>query len=409
MKIEISHSGKPLKGELKITGSKSESNRMLILKALYPNIELENLSNSDDTRLLQQALKTTTGIVDIHHAGTAMRFLTAYFASREGTDVILTGSTRMKERPVKLLVEALRNLGAEITYVENPGFPPLEIRGKKLQRSNVGVEANISSQYISALMLIAPSLPDGLEIDLKGIVTSTPYILMTLELLKSLGINGNFKSNRIQIEPAERVNSKTIKIESDWSSASYFYSLAGISDNANITLSNYRESSLQGDCCLKEIYKKFGVTTIFDGNTITLVKESGTKPKRIVENLQNAPDIAQTIAVTCLALGVECELTGLHTLKIKETDRLLALQTEMEKFGARVKITGDSLKLYPGSTLAKDISVATYNDHRMAMAFAPLALKVPLQIEDAGVVSKSYPEFWEDLEKLGFSALRSSQ
>lgn len=409
MNIELSHSGTPLKGKLKITGSKSESNRMLILKALYPNIELENLSNSDDTNVLQQALKTDTGIVDIHHAGTAMRFLTAYFASKEGTDIILTGSTRMKERPVKLLVEALQNLGAEISYIDNPGYPPLKILGKKLKRSNVGVQANISSQYISALMLIAPSLPDGLEIDLKGVVTSTPYILMTLELLKALGIKGDFKNNRIQIDPADKITSKTIKIESDWSSASYFYSLAGISNNATIILSNYRESSLQGDCCLKEIYKKFGVTTIFDGDTITIIKEAGTKPKRIVENLQNAPDIAQTVAVTCLALGVECELSGLHTLKIKETDRLLALKTEMEKFGARVKITGDSLNLSPGKTLAENISVATYNDHRMAMAFAPLALKVPLQIEDAGVVSKSYPDFWEDLQKLGFTALKSSQ
>lgn len=409
MNIHLSHSMQSLQGDLKITGSKSESNRMLILKALYPNIILENLSNSDDTTVLKNALEKAEGTIDIHHAGTAMRFLTAYFASREGCDVILTGSKRMKERPIKLLVTALQKLGAHIEYTENEGFPPLRIKGKKLRENRVTVEANISSQYISALMLVAPSLPDGLEIDLKGIVTSTPYILMTLELLQNLGIEGSFENNRILIGPTTQVTTKTIRIESDWSSASYFYSLAGISNNADIKLSNYRESSLQGDSCIVRIYKKFGVETTFEGDTVYIKKHSSLKPKRIVENLQNAPDIAQTIAVSCLALGVECELSGLHTLKIKETDRLLALKNEMEKFGARVNITNDSLHLFPAKDLKKDILVETYNDHRMAMAFAPLALKVPLQIEDAGVVSKSFPDFWEDLEKLGFTTLSSSQ
>ncbi len=409
MKIQLSHSQKDLKGELQITGSKSESNRVLILQALNPGITLENLSNSDDSRVMQEALKRDSGTVDIHHAGTAMRFLTAYFAAKKGCEVILTGSNRMKERPVKLLVEALKELGADISYLEQEGFPPLKIIGKELRKSFVSVKANISSQYISALMLIAPSLPEGLEIQLDGTITSTPYINMTLELLHFLGIQGDFTGNEISIQPRKSLGAKVVKIESDWSSASYFYSLAAISETADLKLSNYRKTSLQGDSRIAEIYKQFGVVTRFEGNSIILEKRPCKKPRRIIENLQNAPDIAQTIAVTCLALGIECELSGLHTLKIKETDRLVALKTEIEKLGARVKITKDSLQLFPVKELKMNISIATYNDHRMAMAFAPLALKVPLEIEDAGVVSKSYPGFWEDMEHLGFSLVKPSE
>ncbi|MFN4763801.1 3-phosphoshikimate 1-carboxyvinyltransferase [Gillisia sp. Q332] len=409
MKIQLSHSQKNLKGDLQITGSKSESNRVLILQALYPGIRLENLSNSDDSRVMQEALQRDSGTVDIHHAGTAMRFLTAYFAAKKGCEVVLTGSKRMKERPVKLLVDALKDLGAEISYLEQKGFPPLKISGKELKKSFVSVKANISSQYISALMLIAPSLPEGLEILLEGTVTSTPYIEMTLELLHFLGIEGDFKGNKINIQPKKSLGQKKVKIESDWSSASYFYSLAAISETADLKLSNYRRTSLQGDSCIAEIYKHFGIVTRFEGNSIILEKRPCKKPRRIIENLQNAPDIAQTIAVTCLALGIECELSGLHTLKIKETDRLVALKTEMEKLGARVQITEDCLKLFPAKMLNKNISIATYNDHRMAMAFAPLSLKVPLEIEDAGVVSKSYPGFWEDLQQIGFSLVKPSK
>ncbi len=409
MNIQLSHTRNTLEGNLEITGSKSESNRMLILQAQFPQIILENLSNSDDTKVLQKALKSKTGTIDIHHAGTAMRFLTAYYASLPGSDVILTGSERMKERPVKLLVEALGDLGANITYLQDEGFPPLRISGKKFTENSVLVKANISSQYISALMLIAPSLPDGLEIILEGQVTSVPYITMTLDLVNSLGIKGTFNNKVIQIEHTSTIEPVTVKIESDWSSASYFYSLAAICDTAHLRLSNFRDNSLQGDSCLVEIYKHFGISSSFEGDTLILDKRPCKKPRRIHENLQNSPDIAQTIAVTCLALGVECELDGLHTLKIKETDRLVALKTEMEKFGGKVKITDDSLRLIPPAVLNKNVTVRTYNDHRMAMAFAPLALKVPLSIEDAGVVSKSYPEFWEHLEKLGFSVVKANQ
>ena len=402
MKVCLSHSTSILQGDLKITGSKSESNRVLILQALYPEIKIENPSNSDDTVVLAKALSQHEATIDIHHAGTAMRFLTAYFASQEGKKVVLTGSKRMKERPIKLLVDALKSMGADIEYANEKGYPPLKITGKKLKADVVKLKANISSQYISALMLIAPSLPNGLKINLEGQITSAPYIAMTLEILKFVGVQGNFSNNTIHISPIKDLPSKTIHIESDWSSASYFYSLVAISESAEIKLSNYRKSSLQGDSCISEIYKKLGVQTVYEENSISLKKVAHKKPKCINENLQNSPDIAQTLAVTCLALGIECKLQGLHTLKIKETDRLVALKTEMEKFGAKVKITGNSLYLSSSENLKENIPVATYNDHRMAMAFAPLALKVPLEIQDAEVVSKSYPEFWDHLKNLNF-------
>ena len=407
MTLSVSHNQTNLNAELKITGSKSESNRLLILQALYPGIQIDNLSNSDDTVVLKKALEKGNGTIDIHHAGTAMRFLTAYFATREGCEVEITGSKRMKERPVKLLVDALQTMGADIEYVNQAGYPPLRIRGKRLHAGSVKLQANVSSQYVSALMLIGASLPKGLEIILDGRITSTPYILMTLEILQHAGIKGNFKDDRIFIEPVDSLAPATIAVESDWSSASYFYSIAAISNTAEIKLSNYRKTSRQGDSCLARIYRHFGVETRYEGDSIILKKNNTKRSRRINEDLRNSPDIAQTIAVTCLALGMECELEGLHTLKIKETDRLQALKNEMEKFGASVRITNDCLQLFQCEKLNEGVHVETYNDHRMAMAFAPLALKVPLFVEDAGVVSKSYPDFWKDLEKLGFKTSES--
>ena len=308
----------------------------------------------------------------------------------------------MKERPIRLLVDALQRMGADIQYKNEVGFPPLIIKGKRLHVDSVKLKANISSQYISALMLIGGSLPNGLEIILEGQVTSTPYILMTLEILKQAGVEGNFKDDRIYIAPVEKLQPVSIAVESDWSSASYFYSIVAISESAEIKLSNYRKDSRQGDSCLAEIYKHFGVQTEYSKKSILLKKEKMKRSIRIQEDLRNSPDIAQTIAVTCLALGMECVLEGLHTLKIKETDRLQALKNEMEKFGARVHITDDCLHLLPTKTLDKDLLIETYNDHRMAMAFAPLAIKTSFSIKDAGVVSKSYPDFWKDLKELGF-------
>ncbi|NDV15480.1 3-phosphoshikimate 1-carboxyvinyltransferase [Muricauda sp. TY007] len=387
-----------------ITGSKSETNRSLLLQALFPNIKIENLSNSDDGAVMQKGLAKSTGEVDIHHAGTAMRFLTAYFASQEGKQVVLTGSQRMQERPIKVLVEALRSLGADIDYAKEEGYPPLKIFGKKLEKSQVSLPANISSQYISALLLIAPSLENGLELELIGKITSVPYIKMTLALLGQIGVQTAFEGNIIKVSAKESVADITLVVESDWSSASYFYSIAAMSEiGTEIQLSSYKESSLQGDSVLANIYKDFGVQTKFSNNTILLKKTSEVKSAHLEYNLSNAPDIAQTIAVTCLGLGIGCHLTGLHTLPIKETDRLAALQTELGKFGATVDIDSESLTLQPQSNLKSEVAVDTYNDHRMAMAFGPLALKADFVVNDAEVVSKSYPDFWNDLKTLGFS------
>jgi 3-phosphoshikimate 1-carboxyvinyltransferase len=388
---------------VRITGSKSETNRSLLLQALYPQINIENLSNSDDGEVMQKGLKIATGEVDIHHAGTAMRFLTAYFASQPGKEVVLTGSERMQERPIKVLVEALRTLGADIQYVKNEGYPPLKIGGKKLEQSKVSLPANISSQYISALLLIAPSLPNGLELELVGKITSVPYIKMTLGLLEQIGIKTTFEGNTIVVLPKTSVEDITLVVESDWSSASYFYSIVALCDvGTTIDLSSYKQNSLQGDSVLSKIYADFGVKTNFHGNQITLSKISNEHPETVNYDLANAPDIAQTIAVTCLGLGMGCHLTGLHTLPIKETDRLAALQTELSKFGAQVAIDSESLTLQPANSLKTGVAIDTYNDHRMAMAFGPLALRTDLIVNDAGVVSKSYPDFWRDLETLGF-------
>ncbi|QFZ53887.1 3-phosphoshikimate 1-carboxyvinyltransferase [Oceanihabitans sp. IOP_32] len=391
------------KTKITITGSKSESNRLLLLKALYPELVLNNVSNSDDSELMTKALADTSSIVDIHHAGTAMRFLTAYFAIQDNREVTLTGSHRMKERPIKILVEALKELGADISYVEKVGFPPLKIKGKKLTKNKVTLQANVSSQYISALLLIASKLENGIELTLEGEITSIPYIKMTLSLLDQIGVESTFINNTITVKPnTKKPITKKLTVESDWSSASYFFSIVALSDlGTEIMLSSYNKNSLQGDSALVGIYKEFGVETSFSNNSITLTKVSEHKEAKSF-NLINAPDIAQTIAVTCFALGVACDLQGLHTLKIKETDRLVALKTEIEKLGGQVDITNDTLYLHPSNIINDKVSIATYHDHRMAMAFAPLALKKSLIIEDAMVVSKSYPTYWDDLKALGF-------
>ncbi|MEL1243659.1 3-phosphoshikimate 1-carboxyvinyltransferase [Flavobacterium sp. DGU11] len=457
-----------------VTGSKSETNRLLLLQALFPGFEIRNSSSSDDSEVMLKALEGNDEVIDIHHAGTAMRFLTAYFAIQEGREVVLTGSQRMRERPIAVLVNALRSLGAKIEYVENEGFPPLKITAKKLIGNAVSIKADISSQYITALLLIAGKLENGLELTLEGEITSRPYIEMTLSLLNEIGIENSFNENTIIVRPPGNLKSKiynlkSVTVESDWSSASYFYSIIALSQEGTlIRLSSFKKNSLQGDSALVEIYEALGVSTKFDGDTITLRKEN-RQLSTVNRQLNNTPDIAQTIAVTCFGLGLGCHLTGLHTLKIKETDRLSALKTELEKLGAKVEITDDSLILQPhqlfsagvsrpgsfsfgegrgedlgtsvarspllgrgagGEDLSKseaqdstgfsrmseaaplsfgegpgvrpEGSIQTYNDHRMALAFAPLAIKRSIIIKDAEVVSKSYPAFWEDLGTLGF-------
>ncbi|SHJ23037.1 3-phosphoshikimate 1-carboxyvinyltransferase [Arenibacter nanhaiticus] len=402
MKLHLSAPSNTLfKSNIKITGSKSESNRLLLLQALFPSVTIKNLSNSDDAEVMQKGLQISNGIVDIHHAGTAMRFLTAYFASQPGKEVTLTGSQRMTERPIKVLVEALKELGADITYLKNDGYPPIKIKGQKLVEHKVSLPADISSQYISALLLIAPRLENGLELELVGKITSVPYIKMTLGLLSQIGVESSFEGNTIRVFPKDAIAPKTLVVESDWSSASYFYSIAALSEvGSEIELSAYKKDSLQGDSVLSEIYKSFGVDSIFKENQVVLKKVGSEIPEPIEIDLSNAPDIAQTIAVTCFGLGVGCHLTGLHTLKIKETDRLEALKTELTKLGATISVTDKCLTLSPSETMNSEIAIDTYNDHRMAMAFAPLALKTSLFINDAEVVSKSYPDFWNDMKAL---------
>jgi len=396
--LKINKINKTVNGTIQITGSKSETNRLLILQQFYPNLTIENTSNSDDSVLMQKALANKASEINIGHAGTAMRFLTAYFSVKEGSEIVLTGSHRMKDRPIKILVEALTSLGANIQYLEKEGFPPLKISGKKLTNDFVEIEGNVSSQYISALLLIAPTLQNGLKLKFKGEVTSVPYIKMTLQLLAELGIDYVWEDNLITVQPKPTIDSKTVTVESDWSSASYYYSLCALSPNSNIKLSSYKKNSLQGDSVLATIYENLGVSTEFYENSIILKNKQNFNLKPLTLNLINAPDIAQTIAVTCFGLGIGCYLTGLHTLKIKETDRLVALKTELEKLGGEVIITDETLLLKSSAKINENISIATYDDHRMAMAFAPLAVKVAIEIEDPGVVSKSYPTFWEDFD-----------
>ncbi len=405
MKLHLTGpSNKQLNAAIKITGSKSESNRSLLLAALYPTLTIENRSNSDDAAVMEKGLKITNGTVDIHHAGTAMRFLTGYFATQEGKEVVLTGSQRMTERPIKILVDALRQMGAEIEYVKEDGYPPLKIKGKRILKNNVSLPANVSSQYISSLLLIAPSLENGLELELVGKITSVPYIKMTLGLLNEIGVKTSFEGNMIKVHSRDEVAPKTLVIESDWSSASYFYSMVALSDPGSvITLSAYKKKSLQGDSVLAQIYESFGVETSFEDTSITLRKTTKKLSLKNTFDLADAPDIAQTIAVTCFGLGVGCHLTGLHTLKIKETDRLEALHTELGKMGAPLTVTDKSLTLSTSVGMIADIAIDTYNDHRMAMAFAPLALRTSLFVNDAEVVSKSYPDFWKDLKQLHFT------
>jgi 3-phosphoshikimate 1-carboxyvinyltransferase len=404
MDISLSSTPRVFNAKLQITGSKSETNRLLLLAALYPDLRIQNTSNSDDAAAMRQGLQVASGLVDVHHAGTAMRFLTAFFASQPGREITLTGSKRMTERPIKILVDALRQLDADITYLGAEGFPPLKIKGKKLLRNYVKMQADVSSQYISALLLNAPKLENGIQMELEGQITSVPYINMTLQLLHQLGIEAHFQGNSIRVMPQASLPPQTLTVESDWSSASYFYSIAALSEvGSKIQISAFKKDSLQGDSVLQDLYTFFGVHSTFAQNTLTIHKTEDTKKRIFSADLVHAPDIAQTIAVTCFGLGLGCDLSGLHTLKIKETDRLEALRIELSKLGADITVTDKSLHLKPHQGIKTGVSVDTYNDHRMAMSFAPLAMRVPLVINDAEVVSKSYPDFWKDLSKLGFN------
>ncbi|MCH3884194.1 3-phosphoshikimate 1-carboxyvinyltransferase [Tenacibaculum aquimarinum] len=402
MDLHLSSNKQELKEEIIISGSKSESNRLLILQNLFPEVTIENLSDSDDSVHMQHALSTDEETVDIGHAGTAMRFLTSYFAVKEDREVVLTGSERMQNRPIEILVNALKDLGAEITYEDKVGYPPIRIKGRKITTNKVQINGNVSSQYISSLLLIAAKLKSGLEIELIGKITSVPYINMTLSLLNQLGIETSFQENIIKVLPKKSIEKQTVVVESDWSSASYFYSIIALAKiGSEIKLSAYKNDSLQGDSCLAEIYQHFGVETVFGENFINLKKVKNTQKEVLEINLKNAPDIAQTIAVTCFAENIACNLTGLHTLKIKETDRLEALKEELTKLGATISVTNESLHLEASSEIKENVAIKTYNDHRMAMAFAPLAFRTSIKILNAEVVSKSFQSFWKDMQQVG--------
>ena len=390
-------------GSIKIFGSKSESNRLLILKSLFPGIKIRNISDSDDTEILSRALNSKRTEIDVSHAGTAMRFLTAFFSSQAGYELVLTGSNRMQERPIKILVDALISLGAKINYIKKKGFPPIKIVGQEIKNKKVYLDGNVSSQYISALMLIAPSLKNGIEINLKKGIVSRPYIEMTRDLLNYFGVKVIFTENKIEIEPKSNIKNKVKLVESDWSSASYYFSIVSLCKEAKISLKNFNQKSLQGDSVLPIIYEKLGVKTTFIENEIIISKMADFNlPKIISLDLTDSPDIAQTIAVSCFGLGVGCELSGLKTLKIKETDRLIALKKELRKLGAEVNVTHNTIIVNSSDNIKDNIIIDTYDDHRMAMAFAPLGLITKIKIEKPMVVSKSYPLFWDHLSQIGF-------
>lgn len=402
MKVFLSQSQLFDNKELVISGSKSESNRLLILQELFPELSISNLSDADDVCAMQQALKSDKDIIDIHHAGTTMRFLTAYYALCSERELILTGSNRMQERPIGVLVDALRQLDARITYINKEGYPPLKIKGYQSKGGTIELPANISSQYITALLLIGTKLPMGIELNLIGNITSRPYIEMTLALLEKLGSYTSFVQNKIIVKPLTAIKQKKFTVESDWSSASYFYSLVALSPiGKTLKLKSYQKDSLQGDRKVVELYQRLGVKTTFKDDSIIELQKVEEIVDSFSANLVETPDLAQTIAVTCFGLGIKCELTGLHTLKIKETDRLIALKVELEKLGAVVTITDSSIKIEKSSFIKKDISIDTYQDHRMALAFAPLALRTDLYINDAEVVSKSFIDFWSNLQEIG--------
>ena len=367
-------------------------------------VRVDNISDAADTVTLNSILSgKSPELVDIGPAGTAMRFLTAFYSVKD-SEHTLTGSARMKQRPIGILVDALRTLGADIQYLEKEGFPPLKIKGPLSQKTKeVRIKGNISSQYISALLLIAPKLEQGLNLVIEGELTSKPYVEMTLAMMEQAGIKHNWKGNVITIEN-QSFNKVVINVEPDWSAASYWYAIAALSEDAQLFLPGLNGYSLQGDSIITEIMANFGISSQFKDGCVYIFKEA-KKIERKIFDFKECPDLAQTVIVCCAALGHEATFTGLETLKIKETDRVNALQTELLKIGVKLIEKNQTYKLdCSGLDLNKKVKIATYDDHRMAMAFAPLALVMPeLEIEDHLVVEKSYPDFWKHLGIAGFN------
>ncbi|NDV60139.1 3-phosphoshikimate 1-carboxyvinyltransferase [Bacteroides sp. 519] len=392
---------KAIQTTIQLPSSKSISNRALIINALAKGtIPPSNLSDCDDTCVMIKALSGHHDIVDIMAAGTSMRFLTAYFSVTPGARII-TGTERMKQRPIRILVDALRQLGADIEYVENEGYPPLRITGKELTKNEISLPGNVSSQYISALLMIAPVLTNGLNIFLTGEIISLPYINLTLQLMKEFGVEAVWHSeNSLQIAP-QTYTSIPYTVESDWSAASYWYQITALADKAEIILPGLLSDSYQGDHRGAEVFEKLGVKTTFTKEGVLLTKKQ-TPVDRLEEDFSDIPDLAQTFAVTCALLNIPFRFTGLQTLKIKETDRISALIAELAKLGYVLKDEDDSILIWNGERTAQQNIpiIKTYEDHRMAMAFAPAAMYYPeIRIDEPQVVTKSYPGFWNDLQK----------
>lgn len=390
---------------IQLPSSKSISNRALIINALgNGTFQPENLSDCDDTQVMIHALNDGKETIDIMAAGTAMRFLTAYLSVTPGTQII-TGTQRMQQRPIQVLVNALRELGAEIEYVVNEGYPPLRITGHELKKDAIHLPGNVSSQYISALLMIAPILSNGLTITLTGEIISRPYINLTLQLMNDFGARaGWLNEHQLKVEP-QPYQSIPFYVESDWSAASYWYQTAALSKDAEIILPGLFEASYQGDSKVAKIFRSLGIETIFGNQTVTL-KKTGNIAGRLDYDFINQPDLAQTFVVTCALMNIPFRFSGLQSLKIKETDRMAALIKEMGKLGYILHETDGCVLSWEGErceTMA-NVAIDTYEDHRMAMAFAPVCLAMPeIRINNPQVVSKSYPRYWEDLKKAGFT------
>ncbi len=386
--------------EISLPASKSISNRALILNALaYSPYDIQNLSDCDDTCVTIKALDSNDTTFDIGAAGTAMRFLTAFLSKTVG-EWIITGSDRMKNRPIKLLVDALISLGARIEYVEKEGFPPLRIFGSALTGGEISLNGGVSSQYISALMMIAPYTQKGLKIKLEGNVISVPYIQMTKKMMKEFGVEVSYENHEIEIKP-QLYKPIQFKVESDWSAASYWYEILSIAGNGQIFLKGLNQNSFQGDSKVAELFEQLGVHTEYQSEGV-LLTSTGNYTSHFEYDFVNQPDLAQTFAVTCCLKGVPFNFSGLQSLKIKETNRIAALITELKKLGFVLVEPDEGQLTWLGETCEKTdkISICTYEDHRMAMAFAPTALIFPVSIEHPEVVSKSYPSFWNDFSKL---------
>lgn len=411
MAIRIHKKNKTIQGSIQLAGSKSISNRALIIRALCDeDFEISGLASSHDTQTMLKLLaQTDSDTYDAGPAGTTFRFLTAYLSLQKGTQ-ILTGSERMKQRPIGVLVDALRDLGADIEYLEKEGYPPLKIHESQAfgNIDRISLPANISSQYISALLMIAPTLPNGLTIQLEGEIVSIPYIQMTLNMMASFGINYDWTDNSIAI-PAQPYEAHTFKVEADWSAASYYYSIAAIADEVDLQLHGLFEESTQGDSAIADIMTALGVETSYHDDCIHLTKSEAVQASFEYDFIK-CPDLAQTIVACCAAIGTQGVFTGLQTLRIKETDRIAALKAELGKGNAFFNQlparfspkSGKEYHMIDGQFNPETATIETYEDHRMAMAFAPLSMICPLTIEEEDVVNKSYPAFWEDLGTLGF-------